>query len=1091
MGVLGSLSIVLGVSGDLWGQTSASPVEILECVDWDLEEKDPEIFPYVSKASAPVYFDFHRTDIGSVTRLTPYFNRDMECRDKPALDMFLKKNTLSLDHPLFARGTGPIIEFEKGKDYRDGIIDLLDLIHEHHFLKLPGQKKIAIRKSVFNKHDSFEFPLGAALIHKVTLRAQAPRPLEMRFLVKDSSGWFPVIYLPENDALFKNRVCAPGQFRRFFANVVRSHDFNEKGYLPGHEGSVRKENVSKSIRDLGWFESEKYGRMRLTYPVVGVAHCIECHSELGSVQRVDLRRPHQFVRESDFTQFQGRSFYSLNERIRRLEAEIDLTRARWKALTELASKNDPEERKKKKKVEGAKPNRKVCGPDFRTGIDPAKYQEEVRKLILGSPLYSYEKQQQQALELAERERDNNTDVSPDWEMRLPGPKPQFPKTIQGRADEAEWYFNRLGEEKSILSSLYGVPTKEIGKKNKNLERHQSLGPCGFVDLADQMPFNADLIGYTRSYQRKFGTKPFEALNPRECKLTEIRVGERVTMTTPVIPLSKKSQGAHGPRSEQSLLSLVVPETETPLEFVVTEKTSEGVLYGRLVDRDLSPADRETQVILSQLKSGDIAFELRFKDGRDRDHADNFYVSYEGVIPPTLKYLSCLDSEPITPHEGRHVGHSMARMNRDMANPFRFGRGTNFFNIHLIHSAFGIASRGAAAGNQTASTGHVMGSVGRRFDMLDGRFVLRAEYLFSPDRWLVPERGILSPLTYGDPMKRGGTYKGAQHPHNWLGVLQGGGCFLWGSDAYTCLSAGLIGDVTAGINYMRQSNQNLVVKEGGPHHALEVFHAFQRNPVQVKTVIGPWRFDFSAFSGSEPNLWSNDFALKRLDSFAGRIQRDWKGQTFGASYAHVNARHPEQTVEGDRDHGAPAVGSSAQSPHGVLETDPHGEKDANLERTFNAWHEGSYLFYHRKLKEIQWDMTNAMAFQRRAVETPAQLLTFLSEHMLTFANKQGLTLRFDMRQVPLSDAVEVKVTDPHSGAQWVRNYTVGYFRTLRDRMKTTGYRVDFMANYTRTSALPRGLGLPGQYENPSHTFAAGLRFQFMKSLGRFYHGVNGH
>ncbi|MBX9769062.1 MAG: hypothetical protein K2X47_17435, partial [Bdellovibrionales bacterium] len=114
-------------------------------------------------------------------------------------------------------------------------------------------------------------------------------------------------------------------------------------------------------------------------------------------------------------------------------------------------------------------------------------------------------------------------------------------------------------------------------------------------------------------------------------------------------------------------------------------------------------------------------------------------------------------------------------------------------------------------------------------------------------------------------------------------------------------------------------------------------------------------------------------------------------------------------------------------------------------------------------------------------TPVQLKTFLSEHMVTIAGKHGVTARFDFRQVPMSEAVEVRVTDPHTGVQWVKNYTVGYFRTLTDRFRTQGHKVDLLTNFTRTYG-PRNSG-PMEYRGASNTFAVGLRFQFMKSFGR--------
>lgn len=1051
----------------------------MECVNWDLEKSDPEVAPYVSKASGPVYFDFQRIEGEFTTRLIPHINRDTECRDQPANDMYYKRGLRSLEHPLFPRGTGPIIEFEKGKDYKSEAINILELIREEHFVKLPGKSKITIRRNIENKHDSFEFPFGSTLIHKVTLQSKpSSRPLEMRILVKASHGWIPVLYLPGDDPLFKNQQCAPGQMRRFFAKVVRNHDYRKLGKLPGHEGSFAKEVVSQSIRDLGWFESGKFGKMRMTYPVVAMDHCIQCHRELGPAKRLDLRMKHTFVKAEVFAPFVGRSFHALNTEInnlddglRRLEFQermlmrkVEKDRKRNLPVAEKAE--DESDRNDEKEIVSKGP--RVCGPDGRTGIALENYRIELAKFLL--PEVDFE-DPAEALEKRRREVElKNQDVSEDWpSAEIRDPQKVFPKTPKGRLEQVQWNIAILRDKKNALNQIYNEPDKQIGKANINLERTVGLTPCGFVDLADQMPFNADLVGFSRSYKKTYGSKPFEVLNPRECTTTEVRIGERVWIPTPVLELKPEAVGAAGPRSKNALLSTVSPENGTPWEFVVTQKLPDGILIGELVDKNLSHADRATEIVLSPLVNGDVAIEVRLKDGRDASYQDNFaFIGAQGIMKASLKYLSCLDPEPIVPHDEGHVGMGSKQMNRDMQNPFRFARGANFFNIHAIHNAFGLGVNGAGDTSfQSGSSGHYMMSVGHRFK---DKWAIQAKALITPDRWLIKD-GIRSPWTYGDG------FWNAQHPHGFLGDLQGELCYKWNSNSRSCFSGGFVGDAPHGLNVMRNSNQNLVTKEGGPHHDFEISHAFQLNPVQFKSVIGKWRFELGVFSGFAVTPFMTLPAPRKFDSGAARVQYDWKSNTFGVSYAHVNAQHAEAVDHKEK--------GGEVDPHGVghdeIMAAPAPKEKPTLERSFNAWHEGTYSKYHQKLKLIQWDVTTAFSISKKQLETPAQLKSFLSEHMVTLGGKHGLTARFDFRQVPMSEAIEVRVTDPHTGVQWVKNYTVGYFRTLTNRFNTKGYKVDLLTNYTRTHG-PRDAG-PLAYRGASNTFAAGLRFQFMKSFGR--------
>ncbi|MBX9767502.1 MAG: hypothetical protein K2X47_09550, partial [Bdellovibrionales bacterium] len=956
---LAAILWALGSATSALGQTPSPSVQVMECVNWDLEKTDPEIAPYVSKASGPVYFDFQRIEGDLTTRLIPHFNRDTECRDKPALDMFYKKGLRSIDHPLFPRGTGPIIEFEKGKDYKTDAIDILDLIEESHFVRLPGKSKITIRKSISGKHDAFEFPVGASLIHKVALLSTpTSRPLEMRMLVKSLNGWVPVLYLPGEDPLFKNQKCAPGQMRRFLAKVVRNHDYQKLGKLPGYEGSFARDVLSQSIRDLGWFESSKYGKMRMTYPVVAMDHCVECHRELGPARNLDLRMKHSFVRAETFEKFAGRSFHALNseigrldENLRRLEFQERFLRgkhAKLKGKTPRSANakktNDDNEDEDDDEKGGKDP--KVCGPDGRNSVALKNYRLELAKFLL--PDLDFK----DPLEAAEKKRledaENRRDVPEDWPpLEVKDPKKIFPKTLQGRLEEVQWKIAILRDKKNALNEIYNAPEKQIGKANLPLPRAQGLTPCGFVDLADSMPFNADLVGFSRSYQKTYGSKPFEGLNPRECTMAEVRVGERVWIPTPVLNLKPESVGASGPRSKNSVISTVSPELDTPWEFVVTQKLKSGIVVGELVDKNLSRADQATEIVLSPLANGDIAIEVRLKDGRDAQYEDNFaFVGLQGIMKASLKYLSCLDAQPVTPHETAHSGMGMKQMSRDMEDPFRFSRGANFFNIHAIHNVFGV---GVDTSFEGGSSGHYMMSFGRR---LNNRWAVRGKALVTPDRWTM-KNGVKSPWTFGEG------YWNAMHPHGPIGDLEAEGCFQWNSTARSCVAGGFIGDAPHGLNVMRNSNQNLVIKEGGPHHALEVSHAYQLNPLQLKTVMGKWRFELGVFSGYAVTPFMTLPGPRKFDSGAGRVQYDWKTNTFGVSYAHVNAQHGE---------------SAAHSGDGAI-ADPHGAEHGSepivataekptLERSFNAWHEGTYTFYHQKLKLIQYDVTHAFALSHQ-------------------------------------------------------------------------------------------------------------------------------
>jgi hypothetical protein len=326
-----------------------------------------------------------------------------------------------------------------------------------------------------------------------------------------------------------------------------------------------------------------------------------------------------------------------------------------------------------------------------------------------------------------------------------------------------------------------------------------------------------------------------------------------------------------------------------------------------------------------------------------------------------------------------------------------------------------------------------------------RNTVEVSWMGTTDLWTIPKNGTPELFQAGEANAAGTPFIDAQHPHSSpIMGLTFSDILTYGANGENRLTFFFAprGEATAGP----ESFMHRPSAEGNPdaplgHHLQDVFH-ISSTVVGAKVDSGKWSIEASAFSGVEPSPSVVNLDMHKPDSFGVRANyRANDNVTIGGSYARVKAL--------DR----------ANNPL----------QQSEDERAYAAWIQTSHMLSQGKL-------STTTLFGRNDNKTSEQQLNSFLEEFLFELGKNNFYGRFELVQ-RTPEQLEVQVTDGKTGAKWLKAYTLGYER----RIKQQGDIKVFSGLALSTYSVPKDF--QGAYGKRPLTAKVYLRIKFGRGMRR--------
>ena len=962
-----TLAPSLSEAGD---NSEAAPIKFGATVPWDFVNKNPDFVPYSIKLNVKA---IEHTEATSSPHGWTVTRRQDRCVHNPEWKKVMNEQFFL--YPLFGGVScekwnmpycqqryqeqrnqgkhnpylpvphnGAVVDFFS-KKLPTSIPDFEELVHSDHFIFLPpNARKLEVELNAVESmgHEEFDFPVGTILVHRLFLNDSQHTPLEWRYLQKTKQQWLFGVYE------------APG--------IVDPAKPAQELILR----TVPSGSMKVVLRHL----NKTYGEVAFRYPVASALPYLEYNRTMTGA--VVTTTTNTCVN----CHFQAKTLRSMPE------ARLALLKS-MQTLLDHDSRPRPLER----------------------------YAKEVR-----------EEEQRQRLQRSEQRRleaqldaqkasagANGGDNRQPRKKRVPS---------EAQCDSVATFVPGEGSIPSSNSSLLttylqekrGRLRKFLDPKQTRPESPETIGhdrpqlmefarpqgkPCGFAPAHPElMNFMADLEGFRRSFESRFGHSPFERQSWKPCSLSEARQGTLITL------------------DDSRLWDQL---TQKRIGFRVNTIDSDGTVRARADDEDHF---KGLVLELRTTGNGQLTYSLEFPP------LDPFYFSLTDAGILGLEHspqqgraetLLCRRSEEIQ----NPSAHAAMESFPSMTSPSESQGGRTFFNAMWIQNLMATRVLEPWARSGVSAPSHGMGAMGRTFN--NGN-VLRFQWMVSADQ-LAARSGYINPLSAGELNRQGQLYRGSVHDHpSFLGLEAQVGK-RWGANNQNSLlfSTGPMGRAPVGPNFESMTASGYIQRPFDDHHATRIWHSM-RSPVTFTYTRGDglsnpqWLFQAGVYSGRELVPSQHDFRYYRPDSGGFRLERTWTSnnsrtqQMFGVSAAWQNTLHAQ---------------AQAQSQAG----DPHHKTKPEFERYF--------LVYH----EIQKVLSDSLRFATMNVyskkDSDGLTLNTLSNRFIAYLGASGKHMLIGgarFRQLSPKE-FEIEVINPETGMEFKKRFNatslnLGYGRRLK-------------------------------------------------------------